>query len=376
MNKVLLKSFCLAMILSLSGVFANEVFAEAETLAGIGSHGAEDGKEAQFNMPIGIISGLDGKILVADTFNSLIRAVDPDGYVSSLSLHFPEPDARGFPFGGFRDGELSGALFNRPSGFALGFGNWFFVADTNNHAVRVIIGDRVYTMAGGRGEGFTDGARQVAQFSFPSAVAVSPNGLIYVADTGNHVIRRIYHDGAVTTIAGEAGEHGYRNGAINTALFDSPVGLQFCDEGRLFVADMGNHVVRIIENGIVSTYAGIRAELVGAEFDEWDGASAGGFHDGGAAYAAFNNPMSLAFWQGILFVADSGNHKIRAVFGGEVMTVAGTGYPGYLDGDLAGAMFHLPSGLYVFGTNLFVADTGNNMIRTIDLIAVLDMLGL
>ena len=132
---------------------------EVKTIAGIGSHGSADGAAAQFNMPLGVASGPNGEVLVADTFNSLIRTVEEHGFVTSLTLRVPENDMWGFPMGGYVDEALSRAIFNRPSDFAAGFHGWVFVADTHNHAVRVIVGDRVYTMAGGIEEGFVDGSR-------------------------------------------------------------------------------------------------------------------------------------------------------------------------------------------------------------------------
>ena len=366
---------CLAVVAAMlmaGPAHAMEVPAEVGTLAGTGSHGAYDGMEAQFNLPMGIGSSPDGHVLVADTLNSLIRAIDWDGEVSSLSLHFSELDMSGFPVGGHRDREIEDAFFNRPSGFAEGLHGWIFVADTHNHAVRVIIGDRVYTMAGGFDAGLEDGAGQEARFRYPSAVAACPDGNIYVADTGNHVIRRIDPVGNVTTVAGVAGEYGYGNGPLETALFDSPMGLAFCSDGRLFVADTGNNVIRVIEGGHVSTFAGNRVTAEDEDLGEWAEAAVGGFYDAAGTEALFNRPMGLAFWEGVLFVADSGNHSIRAVVDDGVMTVAGTGYPGHMDGGFAEAMFFLPSGLYVFGEELLVADTGNNMVRSLDLTAFLD----
>ena len=347
---------------------------DVETLAGVGSHGAEDGEAAQFNLPLGVAVGPGGEIMVADTFNSLIRSVDENGVVTTLTLHVPLHDAWGFPLGGHADAALGDALFNRPTGIAAGFHGWIFVADSHNHAVRVVVGDRVYTLAGGDEEGFADGSRQAARFSYPSAIAVSPSGYLYVADTGNHAIRRIDLSGNVTTVAGTPGVHGYNNGSQNVALFDSPMGLAFCDIGRLFIADTGNHVIRVLYDGEVRTFAGSRMVLPDAYFGEWEDAPAGGFADGAAASARFNRPMGLSAWGDVLFVADSGNHAIRAVtFDEDVLTLAGTGYPGNMDGSLAVASFYLPSGIYVFGDVLLVADTGNSMVRAIDLFAALDL---
>ena len=367
-RKFMVTLLIIAAVLMQAVVFAHA--AEVETLAGVGSHGAEDGESAQFNLPFGVARKPSGEILVADTFNSLIRAIDENGYVTSLTSHGPRPVAGGFPTGGYADGAIGEALFNRPSDLAVGLHGWIFVADTFNHAIRVIVGGYVYTMAGGLEEGFANGNRQEAKFRYPSAIAVCPLGFIYVSDTGNHAIRRIDLSGNVTTVAGVQGIYGYNNGVANAALFDSPMGLVFCESGWLYIADTGNHVIRVLHDGEVGTFAGSRLVPHDADFGEWRDAPVGGFADGQLNEARFNRPMGLTIFGEVLFVADSGNHSIRVVFGGEVLTIAGSGYPGLVDGSLAEAMFYLPSGLYVFGNTLLVADTGNNMVRRVDLMAI------
>ena len=153
------------------------------------------------------------------------------------------------------------------------------------------------------------------------------------------------------------------------------MGLAFCDSGRLFIADTGNHVIRVLYDGDVSTFAGSRLVLDEEDYDEWGEAPVGGFADGEASGALFNRPMGLVFLGDVLLVADSGNHRIRAVTNDyEVLTVTGSGYPGHMDGYIEYAAFYLPSGLYVSGYVLLVADTGNNMVRTVDLSAVMYLL--
>ena len=150
-------------------------------------------------------------------------------------------------------------------------------------------------------------------------------------------------------------------------MFDSPMGLVFGPDGRLFIADTGNHVVRVLHDGQVSTYAGSHTVPRREGFGEWNAAPIGGFSDGLAEVAMFNRPIGLAVFDGTLFVADSGNHAIRAVTSGEVVTIAGQGRPGFVDGNPDVAEFHMPGGLFVFEGILLVADTGNNAIRAIEL---------
>ena len=342
------------------------------TIVGTGVHGAEI-YPAQFNMPLSIaVNPGGGTIFVSDTFNNVIRELQlipalHQPRVSILAGNVEPPGPDGFPLGLFRNCILELSRFNRPSGIAVNEQGLIFVADTYNHAIRVISERWVYTIAGGIGSGFADGNRFHARFSYPGSIAICPLGNIYVADTGNHAIRRIDPHGNVTTVAGRPGTRGYANGAAFAALFDSPRGIVVSPAGRLYIADTGNHVIRALDGGIVSTFAGTRRFEVLAG-DYWHGSPAGGFTDGRRDLAVFNNPIGLALWSGNLIIADSGNHMIRAIGADEIVfTIAGTGYPGYFGQNLRNAVFHFPSGVYVFENTLLVADTGNNKIRAINL---------
>jgi len=339
-------------------------------------HGDDDGDRPQFNLPRGILAGSDG-VYVADTFNNLIRQVSLNGYGRTLTGGFIGLDAHRFPVGQYRDGAIANALFNRPGDLAFGNGGNILILDTSNHAVRIIMRQNVFTLAGGGEPGFADGTSADAKFNTPSAMVVDGQGNIYIADSGNHVIRRIGTNGRVTTVAGVAGEHGHNDGTAREALFDSPAGITMGEDGRIFVADTGNHLIRMIHNGRVTTVAGARVLANEIDFDitynanEWDNIPIGDFADGRANAARFNMPMGLAMWGDVLIVADTANHRIRAVApSGNVTTIAGDGYASGTDGALSNATFHLPQGVSVFGDNLFVADTGNNAIRTINLSAV------
>ena len=337
------------------------------TLAGTGSHGAADGALVQFNLPYGVAVMADGRLLVADSFNNLIRSIRTDGYGTLFAGRLRDIGADNFPLGGYRDDTVFYSLFFRPIGLAINDRGWVFVADMYNHAVRVIIDGEVYTFAGGLGAGYANGLN--ARFNRPTAITVDDGGYVFVADTGNHVIRRISPEGYVITVAGVAGVHGFADGSAGTALFDSPMGVAVTDGGVLLVADTGNHLIRKIEDGVVSTFAGY-GNFTAAR-DGGEGFWLGGFADGLARSSLFNHPMGLALWGDVVLVADSLNHSIRAVsLSGEVWTVAGTGYSDHVDGSLNEAAFHFPSGLGISGNTLFVADTGNNMIRVINLSAL------
>ena len=402
------------------------------TVAGTGSHGASDYGLGQFNLPGGVLSGDNGYFYVLDTYNNLIRIVSPEGEISRLSGNIqmdgdmPILDSFRFPMGGFKDGPLDEALFNRPTAGVRDALGRIFITDSANHAIRMISMGMVYTFAGGTGEGHKDGHGAYAQFSYPTALAISPDGSLYIADTGNNAIRRICAAGYVTTVAGfqsievqdidfqgiEAHDidfqdselqdselldselqdselqdiYEHNNSTYHSILLNEPMGIAVREDGVIFVADTGNHVIRIIENGRISTFAGVyrMPEEIGYETDDetsdetneetgnnewdlhWDLHPIGGFADGPPETAMFNMPIGLTFWGEILIVADYINHAIRKIHPcGEVETLTGTGYPGHADGCANEAMFHLPRGVYIIEDALIIADTGNNMIRKI-----------
>ncbi|HEV2722686.1 MAG TPA: IPT/TIG domain-containing protein, partial [Thermoanaerobaculia bacterium] len=151
------------------------------------------------------------------------------------------------------------------------------------------------TYAGGIHEGFADGPAAQALFKKPAGVAVSSDGAIIVADTENHRIRRIDH-GIVSTIAG-TGYDGFVDGSAAVAELKQPSGVAVDDAGNVFVADSGNHAIRKVANGSVTTVAGTGTP---------------GSADGAPATAQFKQPGGIAF-AGALFVADSGNDAIRTI---------------------------------------------------------------
>lgn len=227
-----------------------------------------------------------------------------------------------------------------------GAGRFYFVAeapwpgysDEIRRMTQDADGQYVISTLAGVGIGFRDGPGAQAQFNGPKRLAIDSQGALYVADSGNHRIRKIVIDATgvatVTTVAGD-GTAGYSDGPAGAARFDQPQGIAVDATGTLYVADTGNHRIRKIalnESGeaIVSTLAG-------------DGGA--GFRDGSASAAQFSEPRAVAVNDtGCVFVADAGNHRIRRVEGQdgqvEVSTVAGNGsqYP-IIDGPGASAQF-------------------------------------
>ena len=262
---------------------------------------------------------------------------------------------------GFFNGSPSDPVrFDSPSGVAVTSTGDRFVADTENHVIRKIdASGNVTTLAGKFGvPGSSDGTGANARFSRITAITAVGTSL-YLCD--NNAIRSISAAGAVVTVAGVSGLTGSTDNPVdNTNVrFSSPMGIASNGSTILFVADTGNHKIRR-----VSTVTGATATVAGS--------GVSGFADNTLATAArFNSPEGVAFDEAFLFVADTGNHAIRKVAApfsaGEVSTLAGTGVPGYVDN--AGgtsARFSSPRSLISVGADLFVADTGNHAIRKVD----------
>jgi len=199
---------------------------------------------------------------------------------------------------------------------------------------------------------YTSGAS--ARFSSPHGIAVDSTGTLYVADTGNSVVRKITSNGKVTTLAGLAGSQGSDDGTGNSARFTAPWGMAIDATGTLFVTDRSAHTVRrITAHGLVSTIAGL--------------AGSSGSEDGVGSAARFNEPTGIAVGaDGTLYVADTGNSTIRTIAtDGTVNTIGGlAGATGSNDGVGTAARFSSPEGITVdeFGT-VYIADTMNHTIR-------------
>jgi sugar lactone lactonase YvrE len=275
-------------------------------LAGLsGAQGADDGqgRSARFRSPVGIaINASNGTAYVADAGNSLIRAITIDGLVSTLA---GSKDNQGY-----RDGEGTAAWFNAPADVAVDRSGSIYVADTGNSVIRKITTDgTVTTLAGLAGQrGSENGTGTAARFNQPSGIAVDASGVIFVADTYNHTIRRITAAGVVSTFAGVPGISGYDDGS--NALFNQPGGLALDASGNLYVADTGNNTLRII------SVAGVVRTLVGTP-------TVAGLEDGNGMRALLNQPKDVCLDENNnVWVADFGNAAIRKVTpGGDVSTV-------------------------------------------------------
>jgi len=388
------------------------------TIAGIPGHtGSNDkiGQTALFQGPKGITS--DGtNLYVTDSFNNTIRKIviatgDVTTFAGTVGVS------------GSTDGTGAAALFNNPCGIASD-GTNLYVAEQSNHTIRkiVIATAAVTTLAGTAGlTGSTNGTGAAARFNVPKGITTDGTNL-YVADTSNNTIRQIViSTGVVTTLAGAAGVKGSTDGIGTAALFSFNTGTVpapgiTTDNTNLYVSDCGNNTIRIIviASGTVTTLAG-SAGIVGST-------------DGNGTAALFNGPKGISTDGTNLYVTDSYNFTIRKInissgavttfagtsglagttdktgtaglftFGkgpsfntivgtnlyqvesnsytirkivlssGAVTTIAGTpNAPGYSDGPGLGALFNQPRGIATDGTNLYISDAVNRIIRKMNI---------
>jgi hypothetical protein len=273
------------------GDFGNQriravVAGAVSTFAGTGVQGKLNGAaaSAQFNFPAGLALSADGKTLyVADSANDMIRKI-VGGTVSTLA---------GSGIKGLQNGAAGSARFNYPRGIAVD-GAKVYVADTENHCIRMISGGVVSTVAGSGTPGFLNGAAASARFNAPHGVFVV-SSKIYVADSDNHRVR-VISGGTVSTLAGQS-TSGNVDGPVASATFGTPVDL-VVSGSKVYVVDQSNHRIRLIDSGVVSTVAG----------------SYLGYKDGPVTSARFHYPHGIAFGGAKqLIITDQSNHRIRLI---------------------------------------------------------------
>lgn len=329
-------------ILCCTGTWAQQY--TISTIAGTGTTGfAGDGgsaTSAQLASPDRVIIDSSGKIYIADGVNWRIRQIS-GGTINTIA---------GSATSGYAgDGAAATkAELSDPTGIALDSSGNLYIADSTNNVIRMVsTGGNISTFAGNNTSGFTgDGGLAVdAEMSNPTAVAVDSFGNVFICDAGNNVIRKVSSANIFTVVGGAATE----------LQLNQPDGIVFDSKGAMYIADTGNRRIVKFVPGFISVIAG--------------NGNLGDSGDGGPAVdAALGDPMGLAVdAAGNLFIADTFNSKIRKVTpDGIISTVAGDGIQGYFGdkGVATKAGLYFPHDVTVDKSgNLYIADTGNNVIR-------------
>jgi len=316
---ILISRILIVFFLGLTASFS----AHAESLiiiAGNGEAGFKDGQDARFNNPIRLAPFGPGKILVADIGNHAIRAVSRDGTVTTIA---GGPDKKGH-----KDGPAQGAMFNAPHGVAVSPEGIIAVAGASSHLIRLITptdqGYQVSTIAGvAGGRGLRDGPAEQALFNSPQGLAWDNDGSLLVVDIGNACIRRI-KDGIVTTVL-----------TSDVAEMTMPIDIAPAADGSFLIADAGNNTaLRWQTQGKVDTIA---------------------------TNTPLNLPHGIAEDSGgAVYIAEIGRHQISRLINGHKDIIAGTGFAGGAPDQL-----DKPAAVLVHDGMLWIADLNNHRISVV-----------
>ena len=343
------------------GVFAGSPGEKTFNSHGISfilSPGSADGVgvAAQFNVPEGLAVDAGGNLYIADFGNFTIRKASPQAEVTTIAGAARRQ--------GNTDGIGSAATLGTPMNGSTtdGAGNVYITDSSANTVRKITPGGLVTTIAGQAGQrGSADGMGTAARFSGPEGIVADAAGNLFVADSGNRLIRKIAVNGEVTTIAGTVGTVGtfdLVDGVGSKASFILPAAITRDSAGNLFVTD-GPTIRKISPAGAVSTIAG-RQQRDGDDSNDRDGVG---------AQATFSKPNGITIDSaGNLYVVDVYNYTVRKISpAGEVVTIAGKQHEdGLVDGPGLTARFVYPTGITIDASgNLFISDSGNTAIRKI-----------
>ncbi len=312
----------------------------AATLAGIGK-------------PAAVAADANGNVYIADYTFGVVRRVSSDGIITTVA-------GTGVPGYSGDNGTATAAQLRGPVALAVSGDGTVYIADYLNNRVRAINSSGIIrTVAGTGTSGYSGdgGAAASAQFSGPSGLSLDANGNLYIADSGNHRVRRISAGGIVSTVAGN-GTQGFAGdgGLATSANLDTPAGVLADAAGNIYVADSGNNRIRAVgSDGMIRTIAGSNP----SEYEAMP-----------ATLLTLNAPSGVAVdSSGSIYVADWYNHRIRKVtVDGLVRTIAGNGTAGYSGdgGDAKQAQLNYPFAVAVDSSgNVYISDQGNNRVRRV-----------
>ena len=372
------------------------------TVAGTGAAGsAGDGgsaTSAQLNAPTGMAVDASGNLFITERSGARVRRVTPTGVITTVA---------GTGLAGYSGdgGRATQAQLNQPTGTAIDATGNLYIADAANNRVRKVSPWGIITTAIGTGSaGYSgdNGLASLARVNHPAGVTFDKSGNLYLADSNNRVVRRMSTNGIITTVAGN-GTGGFSGdgGPATSAQLSWPLDVTLDSSGGLLIADNGfNNRIRRVFQGMISTVAGNgtaglsgdRGPAVRAQLSEPIGVAVDGTTtyiadtqsevvravDGAGTIttvigtdAGLNFPTGLAVdGNHTLYVADSWNNRVLSRRAdGTVAVVAGSGVRGYAGdgGQASAAQLNDPSGLAVDASlDLYVADSGNNVVRVVD----------
>jgi hypothetical protein len=276
-------------------------------IAGTGESGfSGDGGlaiKAQLNAPHDLLFDAGGNLLLADTGNQRIRRIDRQGIITTIA-------GDGKALQSNYNGAVPETSLNNPQSIALDQAGDLLIADTYNHVIRKLDKSGKLTIFAGSVAGFggDGGPANKAQINLPMAVAVGPDGSVYISDAGNSRIRRVTPEGTIQTIVGYGpaadtygGGYGGDGGPPEKAKIFSATDVKCDASGNLYLVDSGNHRVRVIRGGVIMTIAG-----TGQQGYKGDGKR--------ATEAELNAPQKITLARdGSVFIADRANQRIRKV---------------------------------------------------------------
>ena len=318
---------------------------------------------AQLSFPMGLAADTAGNLFVADRDASVVRKIAANGIITTVA-------GSGVPGFAGDGGAATSAQINGPYGVAVGAGGSLYIADTGNNVVRKVSPDgAIRTVAGTGTPGYLGdgGAALSAWLNAPEAVAVDAEGDLYIADTFNGRIRRVGTDGVIATVAGvgSTGIYSGDGGPARSAAISLPTDVALDGAGTLYLADFGNTRVRMVSGGIITTVAG---QTNGAPLTEGQA----------AVNARLEGPTGVSVDSGgnIYFVEAGigsgtglavGDYRVWKVStAGIIGTLAGNGIPNYSGEGVAptAAQLNGPAGVAVsrFGV-IYIADTQNQRVR-------------
>ena len=309
---------------------------------------------ASLGYPVGLAFDPSGNLYIAERDANDVRKVDTNGIITTVA---------GVAGGGFAGdgGPATQASLNGPHGIAVDRSGNLYIADYGNNRIRMVTASTgiITTIAGSNTIGFAGdgGPATKATFWFPTGIAVDSSGNVYIADTYNHVIRKISTSGMISTVAGSnQGGYGGDNGPATKAELAAPQGVTLDASGNLYIGDTANQRIRYVNaSGIITTIAGTSTTGFGG--------------DGGLATSAtFGNPVGVAVdASGAVYVADLNNGRVRRfVVGGAITTFAGTVTSVGDGGPSIQSRLDRPTSAAVdFSANLYIADPTANRVRKV-----------